>query len=159
MHQDYIMRIVEQFVQAILAIRKLRIAGKEAEAREQIQIAARSLFRADLDLLLLYNHEHRLDYFSDLSGRLDTEKCVLGADLFYELALVEEGKANAFHLKKLCLYLYAKGIPKEAQFQHSLYFEKVSALIEELSDQPLSEIVLSTVRSYEDFIKSLRGCL
>lgn len=157
MHQDYIMRIVEQLVQAILAIMQRRKAGEFKEAREQVRTAMRYLLRMDLDLLLLYDNEHILDHFKDFAGRLETDKCVLGADLFYELALTEEAEkqsASALRLKELCLYLYTVGLPKETQFQEPQYFEKISTLIEELRNQPLSELTFASLRSYEDFIVS-----
>ena len=158
MHQDYIMRIIEQLVQAILAIIQRRKAGEFKEAREQVRTATRYLLRIDLDLLLLYDNEHILDHFKDFAGRLETDKCVLGADLFYELALIEEAEkqsASALRLKELCLYLYTKGLPKETQFQQPPYFEKISSLIKELSNQPLSEKVIASLSSYQDFIASL----
>ena len=138
MQKDYIMRIVEQFVQAILAITRRRKAGEYKEAREQIQTAARYLLRTDIDLLLLYDNEYILDHFKDFSNSLETEKCVLAADLFHELALIEEAEhqpAVALRLKMLCLRLYTTAIPKEPQFQKDQYFEKITILIKELKDQ------------------------
>lgn len=155
MQKDYIMRIVEQFVQAILAIMRRRKAGEYKEAREQVRTAARYLLRMDIDLLLLFNDEHVLDHFKDFANRLDTEKCVLGADLFYELAMIEEAEKQsdrALRLKELCLYLYTVGLPKEVQFQKAQYFEKVSSLIEALRNQPLSEQTLASLRTYNAFM-------
>lgn len=155
MQKDYIMRIVEQFVQAILAIMSRRKAGEYKEAREQVRTTARYLLRTDVDLLLLYDNEHILDHFKDFAHRLETEKCVLGADLFHELALIEEAEqqaAVALRLKTLCLYLYTMALPKEQQFQEPQYFEKVTALIEELKTQLLSEKIQLSVRAYEEFL-------
>lgn len=159
MQQDYIMRIVEQLVQAILAIMQRRKAGEYKEAREQVKTAVRYLLRTDLDLLLLYDNERILDHFKDLADRLETEKCVLGADLFYELALIEEAEqqsASAIRLKELCLYLYAIGLPKESQFQEPQHFEKISALIKGLRNQQLSEKAIENLHSFENFIESLK---
>lgn len=158
MQQDYIMRIVEQLVQAILSIMQRRKAGEHKEAREQARTAVRYLLRTDLDLLLLYDNERILDHFKDFADRFETEKCVLGADLFYELALIEEAEqqsASAMRLKELCLYLYAIGLPKEAQFQEPQHFEKISALIKELRNQQLSEKSIENLHSFDNFIESL----
>ncbi len=157
MHQDYIMRIVEQFVQALLAIMHRRKAGEYKETREQVRIAARYFLRMDLDLLLLYDHEYMLAHFKDFAGRLETDKCVLGADLFYELAMIEEAEKQsecALRLKELCLYLYSIGLPKEVRFQKTHYFEKVSSLIEALRNQPFSEQTRVSLRTYANFIES-----
>lgn len=159
MQQDYIIRIVEQLVQAIVAIMQRRKAGEYKEAREQVRTAMRYLLRTDLDLLLLYDNERILDHFKDFADRFETEKCVLGADLFYELALIEEAEkqpANAIRLKELCLYLYTIGLPKEAQFQESQHFEKISTLIKELRNQQLSEKAHASLYSIENFIESLK---
>ena len=112
--------MLEQFVQAILAITCRREAGECKEARSQVQTVARDLLRIDIDLLLLFDNDHVLDHFRDFANRLDTEKCVLGADLFLELAFIEEAEhrmAIAERLKILCLYLYTTALPKEPQFQ------------------------------------------
>ncbi|MGC2595250.1 MAG: hypothetical protein WA347_03110 [Rhabdochlamydiaceae bacterium] len=58
----------------------------------------------------------------------------------------------ALRLKSLCLHLYTVAIPKEQQFQEPQYFEKVAALIEELRDQPLSEKIQLSLRTYEEFL-------
>lgn len=158
MQKDYIMRIVEQFVQAILAIMRRRKDGEYKEAREQVRTAARYLLRMDIDLLLLFSNDHVLDHFKDFTNRLNTEKCVLGADLFQELALIEEAEhqiAIAERLKILCLYLYTTALPKEPQFQKPEYFAKVDALIKELKGQPFSEEVQVNIHSYQGFVAKL----
>lgn len=160
MQKDYILRIVEQFIQAIIAIMNRRKAGEYKEAREQVRTAARYLLRTDIDLLLLYTDEYILDHFKDFTNCLETEKWVLGADLFHELALIEEAEnqaTNALRLKTLCLYLYTIALPKEQQFQGTQYFEKVAALIKELKDQPLSEKALASLHCYEEFLSTLNS--
>jgi len=155
MQQDYIMRMIEQFVQALIASMHRRKAGEYKEAREQVQNATRYLLRTDIHLLLLYTDEYILDHFKDLTNCFETEKCVLGANLFHELALIEEAErqdATALRLKTLCLYLYTIGLPKEQQFQKTHYFEKVAALIKELKNQSLSEKALVSLHSYEKFV-------
>lgn len=159
MQKDYIMRIVEQFVQAILAIMRHRKNGEYKEARKQVQTAARYLLKIDIDLLLLFNNDYILDHFKDFTNRLDTEKCVSGADLFHELALIEEAEhqmAIAQRLKILCLYLYTIALPKELQFQKPENLAKVAALIKQLKDQPLSEEVQASVHSYEEFVSETK---
>lgn len=155
MQQDYIMRIIEQLVQALLAIMRRRKAGEYKEARQQVRIAARYLLRTDIDMLLFYSDDAILDHFKNFEGQLETERCVLGADLFYELALIEEAEGNhaaALSLKILCLHLYTLAIPKEPQFQETPYFEKVEALTKELQGKPLSEKALKSLHSYEQFV-------
>ncbi len=154
MQQDYILRIIEQFIQAIASIMRRRKAKDYTEARKLIGTAGRSLLRIDIDLLLLFHPDQIIDHFKDFTHRLETEKCVLAADLFYELALIEEAEKKpeaALRLKTLCLHLYTIAIPAEKQFQTPEYFEKVDQLIQELADQPLSPKVLESLRPYQEF--------
>lgn len=154
MQNDYIMRIIAQFVQAILSIMRLRQAKEYKEAREVVRTTGRYLLRMDINLLLLYDHDQILDHFRDLSNELETEKCVLSADLFYELALIEEAEqrpAAALRLKNLCLHLYTIAIPLEEQFQTAQYFEKVTGLAAELVNQSLSPKILESLRTYQAF--------
>lgn len=155
MQKDYFIRMVEQFTQSILSIMHLRKDGENKEAREQVRTAARYFLRMDIDLLLLFTNDYLLDHFRDFTNQLDTEKCVLGADLLQELALIEEAenkKAAAEHLKTICLYLYTTAIPKEQQFQKPEYLEKVATLTKEFKNKPLSEEVQASVHSYDEFI-------
>lgn len=156
--QDYIMKIIEQLVEAILVITKLRKKGAYKEAREKIRTSARYLLKTDIDLLLFYEDELILNQFNNATN-LDTEKCILIADLFYELALIEEAEnkhAEALRLKMLCMYLYTTSLPKEKQFQKADYFEKVSYLIEELQNKPLSEKAKISLNNYKIFIDRLK---
>ena len=155
MQKDYVLRIVEQFIQLLLTIIRHRKAENYIEARKLIRNTGRYLLRTDLDLLLLYNPDQILDHFKDLSNHLETEKCVLAADLFHELALIEESEqqpAAALRLKILCLHLYTTAIPQEEQFQKAPYFEKVDTLIQELKDLPLSENALASLLGYKKSI-------
>lgn len=155
MQKDYIMRMLEQVVQALLAIILRRKAGDYKAAREIVRTTGRQLLRIDIDLLYFYNSDQLLDHFKGFSNHLETEKCVLAADLFHELALIEEAEQQpetALRLKTLCLHLYTAAIPKEPQFQETQYFEKVAILIEELKDLPHSEQALASLRGYEEFI-------
>lgn len=154
MQKDYIMRIVEQFVQAIAAIVRRRKARDYKEARELVRTTGLSLLRLDIDLLLLYHPDQMLDHFKDISNRIESERCVFSADLLSELALIEEEQQRpeaALRLKILSLHLYTVGIPLEKQFQTPEYYEKVSKLAEELKDQPLSPKILESLRSYQTF--------
>lgn len=152
---DYIMKIIEQFVQAIIRIIKLRKSGHHKEAIAQIQTASRFFLRADLHTLIYCSPDKILDQFRDLSGEINTQKCVLCADLLYELALVNEASqinADPVHLKTLCLNLYCFAIPKEEQFQTETYFAKVTNLISQLEDHRLSESIMANLRGYQQFL-------
>lgn len=155
MMNDYIMKIVEQFVQALLTITQRRKAHDYQEARQLVRTTGRSLLRMDIDILLLLTDDQILDQFKDFAGQLETQRCVFGADLFYELALIEEAELRthaAKRLKTLSLYLYTHAIPKEPQFQQTAYYEKISALIEELEGSPLSDEALVNLENYTQFI-------
>ncbi len=155
MPNDYIMRIVQQFIQMLVSIIQKRKAGKHGEAIGEIQTASRAYLRTDLTLLLYCQPEQIPDLFRTLTGEIDTERCVLAADLLHELALIrsaEHKTAESLHLKKVCLNLYALALPKEKQFQNAEYFAKADTLAEELKGQSLSENLRKNLQSYRDFI-------
>ena len=150
------MKIVEQVVQMILAIAGLRKVGETKKAREQIQIAARYFLKTDIDLLPLYDNDQILNQFTDFNHHLETQKCILCADLLYELALIEESEKKtkaALRLKMLCLYLYTTALPNEQQFQDHQHFKKVSTLIEELKGKPVFKNIQNSLESYELFLE------
>ena len=154
MQKDYILRILEQFVQALLSIMRRREAKEYKEAREMVRTTGRYLLRMDIDVLLLFPLDQILEHFKDFSHQLETERCVLAADLFYELALIEEAEKQheaALRLKTLCLYLYTIAMPAEEQFQTASYFEKVSKLAEELAGISLPLKILESLRCYQEF--------
>lgn len=134
MQNDYIMRMVQQFVLAILAIIQKRKDGNYQEAIESIKTASRLYLKADMDLILLtYTSDQITDYFKDFEDCVDTERCILFADLLWELALIYEvQKQESTQLKKMCLHLYTSSIPKQSLFQTSEYFEKIDLLKKEL---------------------------
>ena len=159
MQNDYIMRIIEQFVQALMAIAKNRKEGNYKEATEAVKTASRHYLRTDMDILFLtHTPDQVVDYFKDFTDYLDTERCVLFADLLCELALIHEAERkleDSVRFRRIALHLYAIGIPKEVTFQSPQYFEKVAALIGELKEQIFSEKVLEGLRCYEAFLLTI----
>ncbi len=161
MQKDYILKIIEQFTEAIGAIISRKKAKKFNEAKELIHKTAKHLLRIDIDLLLLYNPDQILDHFIDFSHRLETERCILSADLLLELALIEEASIQpeiALRLKELCLQLYIAALPKEISFQTPEYFEKVAILTKELQSYPLSEKALINIDSYRKLYCKFSKC-
>jgi len=159
--QDYIMRMIEQFVQAIVSIMRRRKSGEYQEARKEAQVALRYFLKINTDLLFVYDSEQILEFLRDFSGHLETEKCVLTADLLYELALVEEAEKSlqmAIHLKRIALHLYVVGIMDQSRFQIPDYFLKIRQLIEELKRESLSEEAIYSLKQYQKkFSNELEG--
>jgi hypothetical protein len=102
-----------------------------------IQSASRYYLQTEIDILLSYSPEKLVDYFKDAANTLDSEKCVICADLLYEFALICEAKdykEAAQGIKTSCLHLYKTVVPKEAQFQKKLYLERMAVLVKELEE-------------------------
>lgn len=136
MQSDYIMRIIEQFVQSIVAIVQRRKAGDYKEAYEQIQKASRYYLRTDIELLLLYSPDQIIDLFKDSTNYLDAPRCILCADLLQELALINEAlnlNVEAIRIKSTCLSLYKSAVLENKDCQTSENFEKISILERELN--------------------------
>lgn len=151
MNSDYIIRMIEQFIQAIVAIVKARKAGNYEEAFHQIQNASQRYLQADIITLLNKTPEQLLEYFKSGTKYFDAEQCVVCADLLYETALICESKQCedlSLHAKILCLHLYLNAIPKEKQFQTQAYMEKVSDLIKDLEGKTIPETVREGIHVY-----------
>lgn len=138
MQQDYIIRIIEQFIQAIVSIMLKRKAGNHQEAIVQIQTASRYYLKTEIDTLLSYSPDKIADHFKDSANTLDSERCVICADLLFELALIFESqkqKEASIWIKTSCLHLYRTVITQGTQFQKPKYFERISALDDELAEE------------------------
>lgn len=110
MQHDYILRMIEQFAQAIAAIVLRRKSGQHKEALEQIQTTSRYYLKMELDTLLGYTPEQIVEELKD------PHKCQLCADLLYELALISEAKGQneaALILKANCARLNQIAAPKD----------------------------------------------
>ncbi len=158
MQNDYIMRVIVQFVQALTSIARKRKEGHYKEAAEAVKTASRHYLRTDIDTLFwTHTPDQVVDSFKDFTDHLDTERCVLFADLLCELALIYEAEQkleDTLHFKIAALHLYAVGIPKEVAFQSPQYFEKVKLLIQELRIQTFSEKVLESLLCYQQFLST-----
>ncbi|MFI5343204.1 MAG: hypothetical protein ACHQUC_03180 [Chlamydiales bacterium] len=151
MNSDYIIRIIEQFIQAIVAIVRARKAGNYEEAFHQIQNASQRYLQADIIALLNKTPEQLLEHFKSGTKYFDAEQCVFCADLLYETALICESKQCedlSMHSKILCLHLYLNAIPKEKQFQTQDYMERVSGLIKDLENKAIPESVKEGIPIY-----------
>lgn len=152
MNSDYIIRIIEQFVQAIVAIVTARKAGNYEEAFHQIQNASQRYLKTDISSFLTKTPEQLLEHFKGSSKHLDTEQSIFCADLLYETALICESKKIedlSVRSKILCLHLYLNAIPLEKQFQTTSYKERVNELIKELETKALPEIVRESILNYQ----------
>ncbi|HSX03295.1 MAG TPA: hypothetical protein VLG76_01050 [Rhabdochlamydiaceae bacterium] len=152
MQKDYIMRIIEQFVQAILSIFRARVAGKYDEAINEIRRAGRYYLKTDLSLISYYSPDQLLNHFKD-----EDERAIFCAELLHELALVNQAQKNeeeSIRLKILCLHLYAAVIPKEEQFQVPKYFDKADALVEELKNEQLPASLLTNYNALKKRISN-----
>ena len=148
------MRMIEQFVQSLIAIFRARKEGNYEEAVKMIQTASRFYLDADIATILKSDPDQILDLFRDAkSKRLDVDRCYMCADLLNELALVSDAKQNkeaSLRLKMLCLQLYITAIPKEKEFQTRESFEKVSAILNDLKGQGLPESVSNNLNKYHE---------
>lgn len=148
------MRMIEQFVQSLIAIFRARKEGNYEEAVKMIQTASRFYLDADLATILKSDPDQILELFRDTkSKQLDAERCYMCADLLLELALISDAKQNkeaSLRLKLLCLQLYVTAIPKEKEFQTREAFEKVSALLNDLKEHRLPESLSNNLNKYHE---------
>lgn len=155
MQSDYILRMIEQFVQALASIIRSRIVGNYDQAIEQIQMASHRYLSTDISSFIHYAPNQLLDHFRNDSQRLDTEHAIVCADLLGELALICEKKAIldvSLRLNILSLNLYLSVIPMDKQFQTKEYMEKTTGLIDKLDEQNIPEEVLDNLDQYHRYL-------
>jgi len=153
MNSDYIIRIIEQFIQAIVAIVMARKAGNYEQAFHQIQNASQRYLKADITALLNKTPDQLLEHFKVESKYIDTEQCVICADLIYEIALICDAKQSedaSIHSKMLCLNLYLNALPKEKQFQTQSYMERVKDLIKDLEEKTLPKTMEESILAFQN---------
>lgn len=151
MNSDYIIRIIEQFIQAIVAIVKARKAGNYEEAFHQIQNASQRYLNTDISAFLNKTPKQLLEHFKCGTKYFDTEQCIFCGDLLFETALICEAKQSedlSLLAKILCLHLYMNAIPKDKQFQTQAYMEKVNGLIKDLEGKTIPESVKEVILIY-----------
>lgn len=156
MNSDYIIRIIEQFIQTIVAIVKARKAGNYEEAFHQIQNASQRYLHTDISSFLNKTPDQLLEHFKSGTKYFDAEQCIFCADLLYEIALICEAKQCedlSLHSKLLSLHLYLNAIPKEKQFQTQAYIERVSDLIKDLESKTIPETVREGIPIYRKVLK------
>lgn len=127
MQKDYIMRVIEQFIQALISIIQRRKEGKYDEAFEQIQKVSLNYLKADIKLLLLYAPHQLVDQFRDSTGYLDAQLCIFCADLFHEVAFMKE-KEERLRLNLTALFLYKTALAENKRFQTKENLDKISEL-------------------------------
>jgi len=151
MNSDYIIRIIEQFIQAIVAIVKARKAGNYEEAFHQIQNASQRYLQTDVIALLNKTPEQLIEHFKNGTKYFDAEQCVFCADLLYQTALICEAKQCedlSLHAKILCLHLYLNAIPTDKQFQTQDYMDRVDGLIKDLECKVVPDSVKEVIPIY-----------
>lgn len=157
MNRDYIIRIIEQFIQALVAIVTARKAGNYEEAFHLIQNTSQRYLNSDISLFLNMTPEQLLEHFKRNSKHLDTEQGIFCADLLYETALVCESKKIedlSVRSKILCLQLYLNVIPMDKQFQTVSYKERVNQLITELEEKTIPESVRESMITYHKWLSA-----
>ncbi|MBA2728526.1 MAG: hypothetical protein H0U49_10195 [Parachlamydiaceae bacterium] len=155
MNSDYIIRIIEQFIQATVAIVRARKAGNYEEAFHQIQNASQRYLHTDITSIINKTPEQLLDFFKSGGKHIDAEQCMVCADLLYETALICESKQFedlSLHSKISCLHLYLHAIPKEKQFQTQSYMERVDELIKELENKAIPKSVKEGISIYQKLL-------
>jgi len=154
-NSDYIMRMIEQFARALASIITARKAQQHEEAFVQIQHASQLYLESDVLELIKLSPKGIIEKFRGRSGRVDVEKCVVCADLLYEMALISEAKGItelSDHIKMQCLYLYVTAIPMDKQFETTGYLEKVDTLKTGLTTVQFPDWYLFEMEAFEKFI-------
>ncbi len=133
--KDYIMRMIEQFIQSLVSIIAARKAGKYEEALEYIYLNSQKYLETDISNLITKNPDELLNYFRK-GKKLDTDRCLICADLIYEIALISDASqplAASRRLKILSLHLYENALLADPELRNQSYTAKIARLRDELA--------------------------
>ena len=107
LHQDFILRAIEEFARGLARIRELRRQKKADAAAEQAESLCRELLGMTPETLLLMPLGSILDLFSH-QGDLEAERAVMAGRLLAEYADIQEDRgqqqsARSYRVKAFCL--------------------------------------------------------
>lgn len=133
--RDYIMRLIEQFGQALQRILKKREAEQFDAALYEISQAGKTLLGLDMTLLRVLDDRQIVEFLTTSDG-LDSGRCLVIAELFLQegeiTALVGDAEESLRdHIKSLSLFLSA--LAENEQLRSETYFSKVEDLRQRLS--------------------------
>lgn len=156
--KDYIMRMIEQFFDALAKIVHSRSMGDFDRAYKQIETQSRKYLNEEMLFFLKLSPSELLTHLAK-DSRLDTEKAIICADLLLELFEVcKNDNKDAMidvqlkKMKLLALSLYVNAIPRDEYFQEHKYFHKAENLIEELKTEEIPDDIKTYVASYREFL-------
>ena len=122
--KDYLLRMIEQTARILARVRELLVGGRTAEARAELEAAARG---AGLDLgIVLSLAPESLEPLLTTGGEIDRPKCALFAELLYlerQRALADADAARARRCASRALLLYSlayEGIVVDEETQRKL---------------------------------------
>lgn len=156
MTRDYILRIIEQFTQALLEIVRARKAKNYEQAFQLIQTSSQRYLFTDIDKFLTMTPDQLLKHFKQDKKNLDAEKCMMCAELLYETGLVCESNQRldlSLLAKILSFHLYLNAIPHEKEFQTQAYFDRVNELSIYLQHERIPEAVTTSLLAYRKFFQ------
>ncbi len=138
---DYVMRMIEQFVRAIQKIIGLRESGEQAEAKALLEDTLNGLLGINADTVDALDYDGFIGVMS-AGGELTPERYLLLSELLRlkaDFARDEGREAAAVDLydKALCLYLAA--LADEPALDGPLHTERVERLLAALQGYRLSD--------------------
>lgn len=158
MHSDYILRLIEQFVAALIRITNARKFGNSSEALQLIQESSNRYLNKDLSILIASSPEQLEAFFSTQKAtdgatgkQIDSDRCLICAELLFETAMLlnETEHTNvALRAKALSLHLYALALSTDKSLQVEKYQAKMTQILAEISEKELPEASKHILASY-----------
>lgn len=137
--RDYIMRLIEQFGQALQRILGVKEAKQFDAALHEISQAGKTLLGLDMTLLRALDDRQIVDFLTTSDG-LDSGRCLVTAELFLQegeiTALLGEAEESIRNYSK-SLSLFLSALDENKQLHNETYFSKVEDLRKRLSAFPL----------------------
>jgi|HubBroStandDraft_6_1064221.scaffolds.fasta_scaffold09826_2 hypothetical protein len=156
--KDYIMRVIHQFIDALLKIFKLREEGKYEEALKEIDGACEMYLGLNARIMDIASDTTLLSLLT-IGKELDTEKCLFLARLLNEQAQIfevkkEDSKSYWSYTRSLRLYIESLILDRELRSEDNL--ADVSVIVARLEGRSLSAELKSRLVVYAEKVGELQ---
>jgi tetratricopeptide (TPR) repeat protein len=153
--KDYILRVIHEFLDALLRVFNLREAGQYDDALKEIEDACQKYLGLNAQLIAVASDSLLLSLLT-LGDRLDTRKCLFLAKLLSEQAQVFELKGEqqkSFWSYTRALSLYAESLSCDGDLRSDDNIQDVAFIRSRLEGHPLSAEQETRLARYDEKIR------
>ncbi len=152
--RDYLMRLIEQFIEALSRLLKLKESENYKEALSVIEQTYRELFGFDSLFINSFSTDDLIPIIAT-DGIPDVNKCIIIATLLKEEGDVydAQNQADTSHLRYLkSLDIFLRGFLSEGELKLNDHFYELEKVVNKLGKENLTEDIKKRLSKYYEKI-------